>query len=295
MAEALGLQGREWQLQADPLTRLLAPRQWLGRSGGFGASFDRAFDGAAPELVIGCGRLAALATRQARLRGARAVQILDPRLDSKHWDWVVAPEHDGLHGANVLTLCGSLNPVDESWLAGARAQHPALGDLPSPRTAVLLGGPTRAARFNRGALEVLLAKLEFGLQRDGGRLMICGSRRTPAEWAPLLRDRYAGDGHRVWMNADDGENFYAGALAWADRIVVSPDSVNMISEACSTSLPVFVAEPARATGRLRRFLDDLLARGRIRALERDSVDFEAPALRETPRIAALLRERLSLR
>jgi hypothetical protein len=144
-------------------------------------------------------------------------------------------------------------------------------------------------------LEVLLAKLEFSLQGDDGSLLICGSRRTPKAWAPLLRARYAQDGHRVWMDASDGDNFYAGALAWADRIVVSPDSVNMISEACSTGLPVFVAEPARASGRLRRFLDDLLARGRIRALERDSLPFEAAPLRETPRIAALVRERLSLR
>ena len=295
LADALGLAWREWRLQADVLTRWMAPRQWLERSGGFGAEFDQALRESRPDLVIGCGRLAALATRQARSRGIRAVQILDPRIDPAHWDLVIAPEHDGLQGPNVLTLCGSLNPVDEAWLAQARLHHADLSALPSPRTAVLLGGPTRAANFNRGALEVLLAKLEFQLQRDGGSLMICGSRRTPPAWAPLLRARYADDGHRVWMDDRDGENFYAGALAWAEHIVVSPDSVNMISEACATALPVFVAEPTRATGRVRRFLDDLLARGRIRALERDSRDFLATPLRETPRIAVQVRERLSLR
>ena len=295
LAAALGLGWREWQLQADPLTRWLAPRQWLGRSGGFGEEFANALRESGPELVIGCGRLAALASREARQAGARAVQILDPRIDPAHWDLVIAPEHDRLQGANVLTLAGSLSPVDETWLAQARVQYPALGALPGPRTAVLLGGPTRAVRFNRGALEVLLAKLEFALQREGGSLIICGSRRSPATWAPLLRARYAEDGHPVWMDESDGENVYAGALAWADRIVVSPDSVNMISEACATHLPVFVAEPGRATGRLRRFIDDLLARGRIRPLERDSAPFDAQPLRETPRIAALVRERLSLR
>ena len=295
LADALGLPWREWHLQADLLTRWLAPRQWPGSRAGFGTDFRAALQLHSPELVIGCGRLAALATRQARSAGARAVQILDPRIDPAHWDLVIAPEHDGLQAANVLTLSGSLNPVDEAWLAQARSQHASLGRLAAPRTAVLLGGPTHAVRFNRGALEVLLAKLEFSLQRDGGRLMICGSRRTPPAWAELLRARYAGDGHRVWLDASDGENFYAGALAWADRIVVSPDSVNMISEACATALPVFVAEPKRATGRVRRYLDNLLERGRIRALERDSVSFDAQPLRETPRIAALVRERLSLR
>lgn len=295
LADALGLPSREWRLQADPLTRWLAPRQWLGRSGGFGVEFEQALRDSKPDLVIGCGRLAALATRQARSRGIRAVQILDPRIDPAHWDLVIAPEHDRLQGPNVLTLLGSLNPVDEAWLAQARLQHPALAALPAPRTAVLLGGPTRVVNFNRGALEVLLAKLEYSLQRDGGSLVICGSRRTPPAWAPLLRERYASDGHRVWMDESDGENFYAGALAWADRIVVSPDSVNMISEACATALPVSVAEPGRATGRVRRFLDALLASGRIRALERDSGHPGSTPLRETARVAARVRERLNLR
>ena len=159
---------------------------------------------------------------------------------------------------------------------------------------MLIGGPTRATRFDRGALEVMLAKLELTLAREGGSLLICGSGRTPREWAPLLRARYAGDGHRVWMAASDGANPYAGALGWADRIVVSPDSVNMVSEACSTALPVFVAEPARATGRVRRFLLALEAMDRIRAQIGNLKPFSAEPLRETARVAVEVRERLSL-
>ena len=30
------------------------------------------------------------------------MQILDPRLDPRHWDLVVVPEHDALRGDNVL-------------------------------------------------------------------------------------------------------------------------------------------------------------------------------------------------
>jgi mitochondrial fission protein ELM1 len=92
----------------------------------------------------------------------------------------------------------------------------------------------------------------------------------------------------------DGENPYAGALAWADRIVVSPDSVNMVSEACATTAPVFVAEPGRASGRVRRFLDGLEARGRIRAQDAVLAPFDAEPLRETARVAAIVRERLGL-
>jgi mitochondrial fission protein ELM1 len=83
-------------------------------------------------------------------------------------------------------------------------------------------------------------------------------------------------------------------LAWADRIVCSPDSVNMISEACATRAPVHVFDPARAQGRLREFLDSLLASGRIRAMDGVLAPFDVDPLRETARIAAEIRRRLSL-
>ena len=41
---------------------------------------------------------------------------------------------------------------------------------------------------------------------------------------------------------------FALLLAWADRIVCSPDSVNMITEACATRAPVFVFDSALRFG-----------------------------------------------
>ncbi|CAN5131441.1 ELM1/GtrOC1 family putative glycosyltransferase [soil metagenome] len=294
LADALDLPGRETPMDGNRLARLLAPHVFPGAAGMLGADFEQRLRADGEQLAIGCGRLAALATRLARSAGHRAVQILDPRLDPAHWDLVLAPEHDQLRGDNVIELVGSLHPVDADWLEGMRAHFSPIGDFPGPRIAVLLGGPTRATQFNRGALEVLLAKLEYQLARDGGSLLVCGSRRTPPAWAPMLRARYATEGHRVWFDASDGENPYAGALAWADRIIVSPDSVNMVSEACATEAPVFVAEPGRATGRVRRFLQGLESRGRIAAQTRDNTDFPVTPLRETARVAALVRERLGL-
>src|SRR5690606_36242515 len=84
---------------------------------------------------------------------------------------------------------------------------------------------------------------------------------------------------------------YPGLLAWADRIVCTPDSVNMVSEACATRAPVFVFDPQRTQGRPRRFLDALLARGRIRPVDDALARFDCEPLRETARIAAEVRER----
>ncbi|TKR31147.1 nucleoside-diphosphate sugar epimerase [Luteimonas gilva] len=280
---------QEHALRTRAPWRWVAPRRWPGSAQAFGDAFANA---SAPALAIGCGRQAALATRLLRERGAKAVQILDPRLDPAHWDLVIAPEHDGLRGANVITLLGSLNPVDDAWLAQARDRFAAFAELPRPRTALLLGGDSAHARFGAMAFEVLASKLEAALARDGGSVLITTSRRTPAELRAALRHRYDETPGVVWRGPDDGENPYPGLLAWADRIVCSPDSVNMISEACATSAPVFVFDPARVTGRPRRFLDALLQRGRIRAMDAELAPFAAEPLRETARVADELRARL---
>jgi mitochondrial fission protein ELM1 len=294
LAQALGRPVRELQLDADPLARMLAPRRPPGAGARLGQPFDELL-AQPPDLAIGCGRVAALATRLLKHAGGRVLQILDPRIDPRHWDVVITPEHDGLSGDNVITLIGSLHPVDDDWLAQAREDFPALGQCPAPRTAVLLGGPTRAVTFDRSAFEVLMAKLEFWLARDGGSVLLCASRRTPADIARVARERFSEMTGALWLEAGDGENFYPGALGWADRIIVSPDSVNMLSEACATTAPVFIAEPGRATGRVRRYIASLEARARVQTQTRDAGgDFAVEPLRELPRVVAELRARLRL-
>jgi mitochondrial fission protein ELM1 len=290
LARALDPAAKELALATRAPWSWFAPRRLPGADAAFGADFRALLD-APPAWVLGCGRRPALATRLLRARGSRVIQLLDPRLDPSHWDLVVAPEHDGLHGPNVITLCGSLNAVDDTWLAAGRAAFPAFAALPSPRTVVLLGGPTAAVRFDRGAFEVMAAKLEHWLAVGGGSLLVVGSRRTPAQLAMLSRTYWADTPGLRWFDASDGPNPYAGALGWADRIVVSPDSVNMVSEACATAAPVYVAEPGRATGRIKRYLDDVLARGRIQPLGKLPHDVACEPLRETPRVAAVVRER----
>jgi mitochondrial fission protein ELM1 len=294
LAAALGIDAPgEWALQARAPWRWLAPRRLPGAVAAFGTDFARAL-ATPPALAIGCGRQAALATRLARAHDARTVQILDPRIAPTHWDLVVAPRHDRVRGGNVIPLLGSLHPVDDLWLARARADFAVIAQLPQPRTAMLLGGPSRHVRFDQAALDVLATHVDAALERDGGSLLLTASRRTPAAMRAALRRRYAGTPGLLWLGDEDGANPYAGLLAWADRIVCSPDSVNMVSEACATAAPVFVSEPGHAGGRVRGFLDALLARGRIRPLDAAMAPFDAEPLRETARVAAEVRSRLAL-
>lgn len=285
---------REFVLHTRAPWRWLAPRLLAGTAGAWGPDFARALR-APPRVVVGCGRQAALATRLLRLRGSRAVQILDPRIGSRHWDAVVVPEHDRLRGANVHTVLGSLHPVDDAWLAHARSQWPALGQLPGPRLLVLLGGPVRAVPLDAAWWRDLRDHLESWQAKAGGSLMLSCSQRTPAWLAEAARQAWPQWEGPRWCGPADGANPYAGMLAWADAIVVSPDSVNMVSEACATTRPVLVSGVGNCAGRQRVFLERLLELGRIRQLSDALPAGPCTPLRELESLSQRLRRELRLR
>lgn len=273
--------------------RWLAPRCLPGAENAYGPDF-RAACQAPPLLAIGCGRQAALATRLLRARGSKAVQLLDPRIDTRHWDLVVAPAHDGLRGDNVIATLGSLHPVDDDYLVCAIAAFPALTALPSPHTVLLVGGPTRHAPLDDAGFEALLQQLAAHARDEGGSFSAIASRRTPPAWRHALGrvdERLPG---LRWRDTGDGANPYAGLLACADRLVCTPDSVNMLSEAAATRAPLYVWSPQRVQGRPRDFVQALLDRGRARPLDDAMAPFAAEPVRETARVAREIRQRLAL-
>lgn len=285
LATAMSRDAGECVLMPKAPWRWLAPRRLPLDGHAFGRAFG-ALLRQAPGIAIGCGRQAALATRVLRARGWKTVQILDPRLPSRHWDRVVVPAHDALHGDNVLALTGSLNPVDETWLAAGRVAFPQFGSLPAPRIGVLVGGPTRHASWTTDDARSAFARIAAQARASGGSVLATASRRTPADVAAILRMAFAGIPGFVWIDGSDGPNPYAGLLGWADRLACTPDSINLLSEACATRAPIELIAADRIGGRPLAFVRQLQALHRIAGA--DAAPGSLTPLRETARIAARL-------
>jgi mitochondrial fission protein ELM1 len=296
LAQALGLRSCSLTLGTRAPWSWLAPRLTLGGRLAWPAAQRSALAPPWPTLAIGCGRDAALATRLLRKlsQGAcRSVQILDPHAPSRHWDLLIAPRHDDLEGSNVLHPIGSLHPVDAAWLAAGREAHAAFAALPRPRLALLLGGPRRGVTLDAAWTAALIASLRARLAHDGGSVLLCASRRTPPSLVASVGDGLAGVPGVRWRGAQDGPNPYPGLLAWADRVIVSPDSVNMLSEAAATGVPVHTLTRASLPRRLARFHAALRAGGWLSDIDTDSAPPAQP-LRETAAIAAEVAHRLGL-
>jgi mitochondrial fission protein ELM1 len=154
---------------------------------------------------------------------------------------------------------------------------------------VLVGGSTRAQRLDAAYFDALLDRLLD--DPSCGSFLVSVSRRTPPAAIKRLRGAFASLPGMFWAGEQDGANPYAGMLAWADRFVVTPDSVNMLSEACATGRPVYTFSPRPIQGKLASFHAELAASGHLRRLGDLHVKPQPAPLAETVAIAELVRER----
>ena len=297
LAERLGLPVRHLILEPRAPWSWFSPRFTLGGPLALPAAQRALFAPPWPAVAIGCGRAAALFTRQLRdlsQGDCCTVQILDPRIDPAHWDIVIAPQHDELNGPNVLTPLGSLNPIDDEWLADGRESCATLADLPQPRVGVLLGGPRKGIALNADYGRQLATQLLERQRHEGGSLLVLASRRTPPELVDVFRDMLKGVPGLIWGGPNDGANPYPGVLGWADRLVVTPDSVNMLSEACAVGCPVQTFSLAPLPGKIEHFQRALRECGLLQDFH-DTVLTPRSPLRETATVAEKIEIQIGMR
>lgn len=287
LAEALRLPWRSVEIALRAPWSWLAPHLTSGAQWALPAALRELLAREPPRVAIGCGRRAALVSAWLkRVHGVCAIQILDPRRDPRHWDLVIVPAHDHLVGPNLHTTLGALNPIDDAALQLAARAHAELAALPRPRTALLIGASNRAQRIDLTYLEALAVRIAAGLEHEGGSLMITTSRRSPPEFASWLMQRFAHVPVRIHSAHSKAPNPYLGFLAHADRIVVTPDSVNMLSEACATGKPVYTFAPTSVRGKLAELHRALIDSGRLRPLGERSESWRYQPLRDTETAAA---------
>lgn len=237
-----------------------------------------------PDIAIASGRRAIAYVRRLKALAPSCFTVVlkDPRTRSGA-DLVWVPEHDRLRGPQVIaTLTSPHRLTPERLQEAGAAARPAIRDLPSPRVAVLVGGPSKGSLFSAKDVADLSTRLQ-ALAATGSSLMVTFSRRTP----PTMRTRIeaAVTGPVSFVSDDTGDNPYLEILACADAIVVTADSVNMVGEAASTGRPILLFEPSALDPKIRRFLDGLRRHGAVAKFTGRLETFTYKSLDSTPLIA----------
>lgn len=253
VAEALGLRAEVKRVRPSGLWKALAPWGPVSPAERFGRP-GTLFAPPWPRIAFAAGRTTTPYIRALKRRAGLktyTVVMLDPKTGPATADLFWVPEHDRRRGANVVTTLTAPHTYSPRRLAGIRAEPDAtIAALPSPRVAVLVGGPNERYLYP----EPVIARFQTlvrSLASVGAGLMITTSRRTPAPLVAALEALERETGARLWTG--EGPNPYPAFLAHADAFLVTADSVNMAGEAAATGRPIYVFEPEGGAEKFRIF------------------------------------------
>jgi len=268
LAEALGARTVVKRIRLRSPWRQLVPFLRCGLSHAFAQEGD-VLAPPWPDVVIASGRVGAAACLYVRRASARSggrtatVYIQNPVIDPSRFDLVIAPRHDGLLGDNVMTTRGALHRVTPELLAReAKTWLPRFSGLPSPLISVAIGGSNSVYSLTSQEMASIAQNLAALARETGGSLLITPSRRTGSENCAVLKESLAKTPHFLWDR--QGENPYYGMLALGEILIVTADSVNMASEACSTGKPVFIIPLHGGSEKFQRFHQTLRDDGMTR-------------------------------
>jgi len=240
-----------------------------------------------PDAVVSSGRRAASIALEVKRKNpaTRLIHLTDPRACRDGFDLIVAMRHDAAEGANIIRTHFALHAVTPPKLAQAATQWgPRLGHLERPYVAALIGGGTHKYKLSAQAMRQVIARLEGALVTEAGSLLITPSRRTGEAGRELLAAAF-GAHPRAYLYGMEGDNPYLGLLALADHIIVTDDSVNMMSEACAAGRPVHILKlPGHHGTKPARFAETLVEGGFARWLALPLQPFAAQAPDEMGRV-----------
>jgi mitochondrial fission protein ELM1 len=288
LAEASSLEPSVYSLVPRAPWRYVTARFWPNPR----AAFTPEALPAAPEgVVIGIGGTGGVVASAFRNGRTKVVAVQDPRLSPARFDLLVVNRHDHVTGPNVITIRNALHRVTTARLAeSAAAWAPRLAHLPRPLVAVLLGGSNGRHRLDAPVARALAHQLASMMRTDRAGLIVTPSRRTGPDVTLIFRQVLQPLGAEVWDGT--GENPYFGMLALADAVIVTQDSVSMISEAVATTAPVMVAMLPGRSRRQEEFLRGLIQEKRVRPFAGRLESWPCAVLNDTPAAGAELRLRL---
>lgn len=274
------------------------PGHWLPRAHTHITLESTTLEAPWPDIIISCGRLgAAAALGVKRASGGRVftVHIQNPQMPHHLVDLIAPPRHDGLTGPNVVNTRGALHHVTPEKIAAAIAEqselHPDLLHIrqTQPIIGVLIGGSNATATLTTEKSRRLMASLLDAANEQKAHLWITASRRTGSANIAAMQEALEGTSHWFWDN--EGKNPYHAILGVADYLIVTGDSVSMVSEAASTGKPVYTLDFDGYSGRLNDFHHSLRNEGVTRPFEGNLEQWRYVPVNDTPHVAELVRTR----
>ncbi len=255
-------------------------KRWFSRQVLTKDSFDAIMKNYA-DVVISCGNsLLGVHLFASSENQAKSIVVMKPSIFSDRFDAVIVPRHDKPRaGQNIFVVDGALSAItpDDRLKRAEELKREFLMNGVEKKIGLLLGGDASGLKFSEKLLTPFLENIGRYCRDKNTYLLAATSRRTPPWADSLLKSLFGSRRHcPILVNANEAnrEGIVSGILGASDLLLVSAESVSMISEAVMTGKPVIVFAPAPADKMKRKhkeFLRQMASENRIILAENDSI------------------------
>lgn len=251
-----GTYSREWLKSAGVSFRNIKPKTLFISAGSSAAPF-----------CLAC----------AKATGNKSAVVMTPSiLGTKPFDYAIIPDHDkhDPKDKNILTTLGAPNHIYQPELEQVGARFFAGKDFGKNKVvAVLVGGTDANYKPSASWAEDALGSLRY---IDGIKLLITTSRRTEKSLDDKIEDMFTGDsalGYMLILSKNPKVNALTAMMGRATHVLVTEDSVSMVSEAVTAGFRVGLLRVPRSSDMLKQFFgsgpkrfDDMFGKMRQRNL-----------------------------
>ena len=287
LAKALDLDFIHEKIELNNFWKLIPPKITPVKSFIFENKINEKFD-----IVISCGRKSVIPSIYLKNKYGNKIMnihIQDPKVSLDNFDFIVAPEHDGLNGKNVLKSKGAIHYLRiEELNENINYLKPQINK--EKIISLVVGGPNKYYNYNESEIKKIFSKVIKNFINNGYQLIFIPSMRTPQSVIDLAKDYF--DDNQIIINKVD-KKAYLCSLKLSDYIVVTCDSVSMISEAAMTGKPIYIAQmdPIRKNYRFKKFFELFKSLNIIKDLENSLEKWDYDKLNETDKISRYIKER----
>jgi mitochondrial fission protein ELM1 len=289
LAKALDLDFIHEKIEINNFWKLFPPKVTPVQDFVFKNKIDSQFD-----VVISCGRKSVIPSIYLKKKFKNKIiniHIQEPKVFLDNFDFVVAPEHDGLKGNNVLTSKGAVHYLTNDELDQNENYLKSRINSQKKIVTLILGGPTRYYDYNNRVIDVIFSKIEQNFIKNNYQVIIIPSMRTPQNIIEKAKNYFDKD-QIIIPNVD--KKAYLSSLKISDHIIVTCDSTSMISEAAITGKPIYVAQmPAiKNNQRFKSFFNLFESLNIIKELNNSIENWTYTKLNETNKIANQIKEKI---
>ena len=287
LAKGLDIDFIHEKIELNNFWKLFPPKFTPINSFVFKNKIEKNFD-----IIISCGRKSIIPSIYLKKKFKNKVMnihIQDPKVSLNNFDYIIAPEHDGLIGKNVLVTKGAIHYITEDDLIKNQSYlKPKINK--EKVVTMIVGGPNKYYDFNDNIIENIFLNVQNDFIDKGYQLIFIPSMRTPKNIIEKAVN-FFNEKQIIIKNID--KKAYLSSMKLADHIIVTCDSTSMISEAAMTGKPIYVAQmpSIRKNDRFQNFYKLFKSLNIIRDLEKTIDNWNYTKLNETDRISKLIKDK----